>query len=69
MMVTIHLLPTKKETKKVEVAEGAKVEDVIRALGLRPDGWIAVLDDIPLPSDEPLREGDAIKLISVVSGG
>ena len=69
MLVTIHLLPTRKETRKVEVGEGAKVEDVVRALGLLPDGWIAVRGDIPLPLDEPMKEGDEVKLISVVSGG
>ena len=69
MMVTVHLLPTRKETKSVVVKNGSSVEDVVRALGLLPDGWVAVRGDTPLPSDEPLRDGDELKLISVVSGG
>lgn len=69
MMVTVHLLPTRKETKRIEVGEGATVEDVVRALGLLPDGWIAVRGDTPTPSDEPVTDEDDLKLISVVSGG
>ncbi|MGD9962460.1 MAG: MoaD/ThiS family protein [Thermoplasmata archaeon] len=69
MRVTVRLLPTRKETKDVEVPDGGSVEDVVRALGLLPDGWIAVRGDAPVPSDETLRDGDELKLISVVSGG
>ena len=69
MMVIVHLLPARKETREVDMPEGAKVEDVVRALGLVPDGWIAVRGDVPLPSDEPVANGDDLKLISVVSGG
>ncbi len=53
----------------MELEEGAKVEDALRAMGLLPDGWIAVRRDVPIPSDEPLRDGDEVKLVSVVSGG
>lgn len=69
MMVTVHLLPTRKEIRRVELAEGAKVEDAVRALGLLPDGWIAVRGGVPIASDEPLRDGDEVRLVSVVSGG
>jgi len=67
--VTVRLLPTKKETKVLELKKGAKVEDALRALELYPDAWIAVRGDMPLPIDEPLNDKDEIKLISVVSGG
>ena len=69
MKVTIHLLPTRKERKVVELDEGASVEQAIRALGLIPDSWIPVRENLPLPLDEPLEDGDVLKLISVVSGG
>ena len=69
MMVTARLLPTRKETKVVELKSGSRVEDLIRALQLYPDAWIAVRGDEPLPSDEELTDGDDIKLVSVVSGG
>jgi sulfur carrier protein len=69
MKVTIHLLPAKKEKKVVELDKGASVEQAIRALGLFPDAWIPVREDMPLPLDEQLKDGDVLKLISVVSGG
>ncbi|OGS51768.1 MAG: hypothetical protein A3K75_05895 [Euryarchaeota archaeon RBG_13_61_15] len=69
MKVTARLMPTRKETKVVELKRGSTVEDLMRALQLYPDAWIAVRGDEPLPSDEELTEGDDIKLVSVVSGG
>ena len=69
MKVTIHLLPTRKEKKVVELDKGASVEQAIRALGLIPDAWIPVRGNLPLPLDEPLKDGDVLKLISVISGG
>ncbi len=69
MKVTVHLLPSRRETKTVELEEGIDVEALIRKLGLLPDSWIAVRGTDPVPIDEPLLDGDEIKLISVVSGG
>ena len=69
MIITIHLLPTRKETKRIKLETGSSVEQAIRALGLYPDQWIPVRNDEPLPLDEKLEDGDELKLISVVSGG
>jgi sulfur carrier protein ThiS len=69
MKVTLNLLQTLKERKVVELKTGATVESAIRALGLYPDAWIPVRGDEPLPLDEILKDGDELKLISVVSGG
>jgi sulfur carrier protein ThiS len=67
--VTVHLWPTMKKTKVLELGEGATVGDAISALKLYPDAWIAVRAATPLPLDERLEDKDDIKLISVVSGG
>jgi len=69
MKVTFHLLPTRKETRILDLKEGAKVEDAVRALGLYPDAWVAVRGSEPIPSDGLLADGDEIKLVSVISGG
>jgi sulfur carrier protein ThiS len=69
MKITIHLLPTRKETRRIKLEKGSSVEHAIRALGLFPDQWIPVRNDEPLPLDEMLEDGDELKLISVVSGG
>lgn len=69
MKVKVRLLPARKEARTVEVPERASVADLIAALGLYPDAWIAVRGDQPIPLDEGLSDGDDIKLIAVVSGG
>lgn len=69
MKVKVRLLPTRKETKNVEVEKGSTVSDVIKSLGLYPDAWIPVKGDTPIPLDDVLEDGDELKLIAVVSGG
>lgn len=69
MKVTATILPTRKETVSIELEEGSDVEQLVRALSYLPDGWIAVRGGQPVPMDEPLKDGDDLKLISVVSGG
>jgi sulfur carrier protein ThiS len=69
MRVRVNLLPTKKETRVLDLEDRATVEEAMRAAGLLPDGWIAVRRDEPLPLDEPLEDDDEVDLISVVSGG
>jgi len=69
MKVTVHILPTRKEKKVVDLKNGSSAEDLIRSLGLYPDGWIPVKGDHPIPLDERLTDGDELKLIAVVSGG
>jgi len=69
MKVKVRLLPARKGGKTLTLEDGAKAEDAIRALGLHLDAWIPVREDCPIPLDEPLNDGDDIKLIAVVSGG
>ncbi len=69
MKVVAHLLPTRKETRIIELDDGATVETLMRSMGLLPDAWIAVEGGEPLPIDHELRDGDDIRLVSVVSGG
>jgi len=69
MRVKVRLLPGRRRTRVLELSSRATVEDAIRTLGLFPDAWIAMRGETPVPLDERLREGDALKLISAVSGG
>ena len=38
-------------------------------LGLNPDEVILLRDGSPVPLDEPLHEGDELRVLVVVSGG
>lgn len=69
MRVKVRLLPVRKGVKNLTLDDGAKAQDAVKALGLHLDAWIPVRDDSPIPLDEPLHDGDDIKLIAVVSGG
>ncbi|UCE80988.1 MAG: MoaD/ThiS family protein [Methanobacteriota archaeon] len=69
MIVTVHLHSVKRETRTIELENGATVDALIRTLGLLPDSWIATREGEPVPTDRKLEDGDEVKLISVVSGG
>jgi sulfur carrier protein ThiS len=51
-----------------EVASRTPAEALGR-LGLPLDAHIVLRDNVPIPLDEPLGEGDRIKVIRVASGG
>jgi len=52
-----------------DLAEGACGLDLVRTLGLAPDVHVLARGDAPIPEDEPLRDGERIRVIAVVSGG
>jgi len=47
----------------------AKLSDLMAAMGWPLNSCIAVRDGVPIPSDEPLRDGDEIALLETFSGG
>lgn len=55
--------------RELELADGARADDAPRALGIRPELVLVFRDARPLPADAPLREGDRIRILRVVSGG
>lgn len=56
-------------TEDVDLSSGATGFDLFRRLGLAPDAHLLVRGDAPIPLDEPLHDGEALLVISVVSGG
>ncbi len=58
-----------RRVETVDLPSGATGFDLLRQLGLAPDAHLVVRDDTPLPLDESLREGEKLRVISVVSGG
>ena len=53
----------------VPLADGSTAADLLASLHLLPDTHIFLRDNAPIPIDEPLKEGDSIKMIRVASGG
>lgn len=64
---TLHGFAEKERT--LDLAAGARADDAPRALGIRPELVLVFRDTRPLPSDEPLADGDRIRILRVVSGG
>lgn len=68
MRVDVTLHPSG-VAKSVELPPNARGMDLVRSLGLPPDVHILVRGETPVPEDEPLRDGERIRVIGVVSGG
>jgi sulfur carrier protein ThiS len=68
MRITAELFPAR-ETKAVELPPGSSGYDLIKLLGLAPDVHLLVREDVPIPIDEKLRDGERVRVIAVVSGG
>jgi len=49
--------------------ENATGLDLLKKLGLAPDAHILLRVDVPIAVDEPLADGDRVRIIAVVSGG
>lgn len=55
-----------KERREIEASSPM---EALEALCLRPDSYLILRDNIPIPIDEPLSDGDAIRAVRVASGG
>ena len=68
VQIVAELVPRQTEVA-VALESDATGEDLLKALRLPPDAHLLVRGDIPIPIDEPLRDGERICVIGVVSGG
>jgi len=69
MRIKVRSFPVGDIEKTVELKSKATVIDLLRELDLRPDSWIVVRDEKAIPEDAPLKDGDSLRLLSVISGG
>ena len=58
-----------REEREVEVERGARVAEVLKALGINREEVIVRLGDAIVTEEEPVEEGSRIELIRVISGG
>ncbi len=68
MRVTAELQPAR-ETRFLDLPAGATGYDLLKELCLAPDAHLLVRGETPIPVDEPLADGERLRVISVVSGG
>ena len=62
-------IPRPNVDEPVTVRDGSTVQDVLRAIQVPPDAVIVMRDDAPLPVDAPVRDGERLRVLTVVSGG
>lgn len=55
--------------ESVSVSPGSAVEDVMAALGVTPEEYLAVLDGQVVTEKEPVPDGARLELVRVWSGG
>ncbi|GEM_PF-1334366 len=62
-MITVMI---DKDSKEVEASSPLEALEV---LCLRPDSYLILRKNVPIPIDEPLGDGDVIRAVRVASGG
>jgi sulfur carrier protein ThiS len=55
--------------KKVELKEGAKVIDALRALKLNPEMYLIMINKELVVEQEVLKNNQKLKLIKIISSG
>jgi sulfur carrier protein ThiS len=68
MKIKVTIVP-RNSSQEVVVKEGTPVSDVLRALQLRPDAFIVLKKNTPVPEDEVLVDDQDLCLVQVASGG
>lgn len=56
-------------SEELDLPAGATGLDLLERLGLSPDAHVLLREDLPIPVDAPLVEGERLNIVSVVSGG
>ncbi len=54
--------------KELEVEEGTRYSEVLSSLGINPETVVLVKDNIPIPTDDFVEEGEVV-VMRVISGG
>lgn len=55
--------------KKFEVKENMTARDALKKIGIDPESVLITVNGKLVTDDVVLRQGDAVKLVAVVSGG
>jgi len=58
-----------RETRVLDLDEDSRVEDLLKTLRISSSEVVPVRNGVIVTEKEALKEGDEVKLLSVVSGG
>ena len=68
MNIIVKISRTNK-IQKIDLKSGSKVQDVLTKLNMKPDTLIVMKENMPIPIDNELKEGEELLIIQVSSGG
>ena len=68
MKIKVQFIP-RNTWQDVEICHGATVSDLLRSIQLRPDAFIVLRKNTPIPIDEILDHDEELCLLQVASGG
>jgi sulfur carrier protein ThiS len=68
MKIKVKILP-RNSSQEIEVKKGTTISDVLRTLKLRPDAFIVLQKNTPVPEDGVLIDDQELCLVQVASGG
>lgn len=63
------LIQRLRETRIVDLEETSRVEAILKTLKISPSEVVPVRNGLIVTEKEDLKDGDEVKLLSVVSGG
>jgi sulfur carrier protein ThiS len=69
LKIKVEIIGAQNAVREFELKQGSSVRDVLRQLGIPPDGCVYFIRDEPVPVDEELRDGDVLTVLSAASGG
>lgn len=69
MRIHVTFRPRRQGDAVVEVADGARAQDVLSATGQSPDSTVVVRNGTPISESAVLVDGDRLMLLSSFSGG
>lgn len=68
MRVKVKLQRTH-ELKEINLDNGSTVEKLIKKMGFKPDNVLVLNNNIPIPIDDILTDGQELTILQVSSGG
>ncbi len=68
MKITVQFIP-RNTRQDVEIRQGSTVSDLLRLIKLRPDAFIVMRKNTPIPIDEILSHDEELCVLQVASGG
>lgn len=57
------------DSKHLEIKDNATVADIFQKIDVNPETVLVKKKNKIITEDEPLRDGDSLELIKVISGG